>query len=62
MLILRRRFLSGGGDGGATRDEYQDYYLKMYAERKSDEVDPNEQRLSKWLNCALSNYELNLHN
>ncbi|KAI4380590.1 hypothetical protein MLD38_006764 [Melastoma candidum] len=26
----------------------------MYAEKKPDKVDPNEQRLSKWLNCALS--------
>lgn len=26
----------------------------MYAEKKPDKVDPNEVRLSKWLNCALS--------
>lgn len=30
----------------------------MYAEKKPDKVDPNEQRLSKWLNCALSNEPL----
>lgn len=30
----------------------------MYAEKKPDKVDPNEQRLSKWLNCSLSNEPL----
>lgn len=30
----------------------------MYAVKKPDKVDPNEQRLSKWLNCALSNEPL----
>lgn len=30
----------------------------MYSERKPDKVDPNEQRLSKWSNCALSNEPL----
>lgn len=30
----------------------------MYAEKKPDKVDPNEQRLSKWQNCALSNEPL----
>lgn len=30
----------------------------MYSERKPDKVDPNEQRLSKWTNCALSNEPL----
>lgn len=30
----------------------------MYASKKPDKVDPNEQRLSKWLNCALSNEPL----
>ncbi|KAK7291967.1 hypothetical protein RIF29_07547 [Crotalaria pallida] len=57
-LILRSRFLGGGGDGGATGAESRDCYLNMYAEKKPDKVDPNEQRLSKWLNCALSNEPL----
>ncbi|CAN1165223.1 Replication termination factor 2 [Linum perenne] len=53
-LSLRHRLLGGGGDGGATGAESRDCYLKMYAEKKPDKVDPNEQRLSKWVNCALS--------
>lgn len=58
MLTLYPRLLGGGGDGGATGAESRDCYLKMYAEKKPDTVDPNEQRLSKWLNCALSNEPL----
>ncbi|KAJ0266828.1 Replication termination factor 2 [Hirschfeldia incana] len=58
MLTLHPRLLGGGGDGGATGAESRDCYLKMYAEKKPDKVDPNEQRLSKWLNCALSNEPL----
>ncbi|KAE9601735.1 hypothetical protein Lal_00040606 [Lupinus albus] len=57
-LILRSRLFGGGGDGGATGAESRDCYLNMYAEKKPDKVDPNEQRLSKWLNCALSNETL----
>ncbi|XP_062078351.1 uncharacterized protein LOC133782916 [Humulus lupulus] len=57
-LILQSRARGGGGDGGATGAESRDCYLKMYAEKKPDKVDPNEQRLSKWLNCALSNEPL----
>ncbi|KAI4344265.1 hypothetical protein L6164_011512 [Bauhinia variegata] len=57
-LILRSRFRGGGGDGGATGAESRDCYLNMYAVMKPDKVDPNEQRLSKWLNCALSNEPL----
>ncbi|CAH8358757.1 unnamed protein product [Eruca vesicaria subsp. sativa] len=57
-LTLHPRLLGGGGDGGATGAESRDCYLKMYAEKKPDKVDPNEQRLSKWLNCALSNEPL----
>ncbi|CAI0394903.1 unnamed protein product [Linum tenue] len=53
-LTLRHRLSGGGGDGGATGAESRDCYLKMYAEKKPDKVDPNEQRLSKWVNCALS--------
>lgn len=30
----------------------------MYAEKKPDKADPNEQRLSKWVNCSLSNEPL----
>ncbi|KAG6673473.1 hypothetical protein I3842_16G114000 [Carya illinoinensis] len=30
----------------------------MYGERKLDKVDPTKQRLSKWLNCTLSNEPL----
>ncbi|KAL2338502.1 hypothetical protein Fmac_012948 [Flemingia macrophylla] len=57
-LSLRHRLLGGGGDGGATGAESRDCYLNMYAEKKPDKVDPNEQRLSKWHNCALSNEPL----
>ncbi|KAL5840019.1 hypothetical protein ACOSQ4_012627 [Xanthoceras sorbifolium] len=57
-LYLRQRVLGGGGDGGATGAESRDCYLKMYAEKKPDKIDPNEVRLSKWLNCALSNEPL----
>ncbi|EOA14348.1 hypothetical protein CARUB_v10027528mg [Capsella rubella] len=57
-LTLFPRFRGGGGDGGATGAESRDCYLNMYAEKKPDKVDPNEQRLSKWLNCALSNEPL----
>ncbi|XP_044472523.1 replication termination factor 2-like [Mangifera indica] len=53
-LYLQQRVLGGGGDGGATGAESRDCYLNMYAEKKPDKIDPNEQRLSKWLNCALS--------
>ncbi|XP_077214714.1 RTF2 RING-finger protein [Tasmannia lanceolata] len=53
-LILRIRVLGGGGDGGATGAESRDCYLNMYAVKKPDKVDPNETRLSKWTNCALS--------
>lgn len=57
-LVLRCRLRGGGGDGGATGAESRDCYLNMYAEKKPDKVDPNEQRLSKWLNCALSSEPL----
>nr|XP_043634193.1 replication termination factor 2 [Erigeron canadensis] len=57
-LSLGFRLYGGGGDGGATGAESRDCYLNMYAEKKPDKVDPNEQRLSKWLNCALSNEPL----
>ncbi|GLU01369.1 hypothetical protein SLE2022_186800 [Rubroshorea leprosula] len=57
-LVLLPRIPGGGGDGGATGAESRDCYLNMYAEKKADKVDPNEQRLSKWLNCALSNEPL----
>ncbi|XP_019096030.1 PREDICTED: protein RTF2 homolog isoform X2 [Camelina sativa] len=58
MLTLYPRLRGGGGDGGATGAESRDCYLNMYAEKKPDKVDRNEQRLSKWLNCALSNEPL----
>ncbi|KDP38661.1 hypothetical protein JCGZ_04014 [Jatropha curcas] len=57
-LVLQSRLPGGGGDGGATGAESRDCYLNMYAVKKPDKVDPNEQRLSKWLNCALSNEPL----
>ncbi|XVF48436.1 hypothetical protein PTKIN_Ptkin03bG0189900 [Pterospermum kingtungense] len=57
-LFLLPRLSGGGGDGGATGAESRDCYLKMYAVKKPDKVDPNEQRLGKWLNCALSNEPL----
>ncbi|KAI3706504.1 hypothetical protein L6452_24297 [Arctium lappa] len=57
-LSLRLRLSGGGGDGGATGAESRDCYLNMYAEKKPDKCDPNEQRLSKFVNCALSNEPL----
>ncbi|GAB4832710.1 hypothetical protein Ancab_006727 [Ancistrocladus abbreviatus] len=53
-LTLHYKLLGGGGDGGATGAESRDCYLNMYATKKPDKVDPNEQRLSKWTTCALS--------
>ncbi|KAK8515403.1 hypothetical protein V6N13_139622 [Hibiscus sabdariffa] len=53
-LFLLPRISGGGGDGGATGAESRDCYLKMYADKKPDKIDPNEKRLGKWLNCALS--------
>ncbi|GMH04466.1 hypothetical protein Nepgr_006305 [Nepenthes gracilis] len=53
-LTLRFKLLGGGGDGGATGAESRDCYLNMYAVKKPDKVDPNEQRLSKWTTCGLS--------
>lgn len=53
-LTLRVRALGGGGDGGSTCAESRDCYLNMYAVKKPDKVDPNEARLSRWTNCALS--------
>jgi hypothetical protein len=57
-LILQVRLSGGGGDGGATGAESRDCYLNMYADKKPDKVDPRELRLSKWLNCSLSNEPL----
>ncbi|CAI9098862.1 OLC1v1035588C1 [Oldenlandia corymbosa var. corymbosa] len=57
-LTLNCRLFGGGGDGGATGAESRDCYLNMYATKKPDKVDPNEMRLSKWLNCSLSNEPL----
>ncbi|XP_065850901.1 uncharacterized protein [Euphorbia lathyris] len=57
-LVLHSRICGGGGDGGATGAESRDCYLNMYAEKKPDKVDPNEQRLSRWVNCSLSNEPL----
>ncbi|RAL37731.1 hypothetical protein DM860_000425 [Cuscuta australis] len=57
-LTMRLRLVGGGGDGGATGAESRDCYLKMYAIKKPDKIDPNERRLSKWLNCTLSNEPL----
>ena len=53
-IVLHFRLRGGGGDGGATGAESRDCYLNMYAIKKPDKVDPNEQRLSKWTTCALS--------
>ncbi|XP_024515699.1 protein RTF2 homolog isoform X1 [Selaginella moellendorffii] len=53
-LHLGVRVRGGGGDGGATGAESRDCYLKMYAEKKPDKVDPNEARLARWCQCALS--------
>ncbi|KAL3623944.1 hypothetical protein CASFOL_032760 [Castilleja foliolosa] len=52
------RLHGGGGDGGSTCAESRDCFLNMYAVKKPDKVDPNEQRLSKWVNCSLSNEPL----
>eukprot|EP00899_Mesostigma_viride_P003561 jgi/Mesvir1/13205/Mv06164-RA.1 len=50
--VLRLR--GGGGDGGATGAESRDCYLKMYAQKKPDAVDPNDQNLARWSCCSLS--------
>lgn len=54
LIQLIPRVCGGGGDGGATGAESRDCYLKMYAEKKPDKVDPNETRICKWNTCALS--------
>lgn len=54
LIQLIPRICGGGGDGGATGAESRDCYLKMYAEKKPDKVDPNETRICKWSTCALS--------
>ncbi|KAL3566883.1 hypothetical protein D5086_032298 [Populus alba] len=57
-LYIDIKLSGGGGDGGATGAESRDCYLNMYADKKPDKVDPHELRLSKWLNCSLSNEPL----
>ncbi|PWA57524.1 hypothetical protein CTI12_AA409320 [Artemisia annua] len=47
-LTLKLSLYGGSGDGGSTCAESHDCYLNMYADKKPDKVDPNEQRLSKW--------------
>ncbi|GBG87083.1 hypothetical protein CBR_g44540 [Chara braunii] len=51
---LRLPLRGGGGDGGATGAESRDCYLKMYAEKKPDKVDPKDARLAKWSRCCLT--------
>ncbi|TYG60006.1 hypothetical protein ES288_D07G032600v1 [Gossypium darwinii] len=43
------------GDGGATGAESRDCYLKMYAVKKPDKVDPNEQRFEPCVIDKLGN-------
>ena len=57
-LGLGLRVLGGGGDGGATGAESRDCYLNMYAVKKPDKVDPNEIKLAKFTNCALTSEPL----
>lgn len=57
-LGLGLRLLGGGGDGGATGAESRDCYLNMYATKKPDKVDPNEIKLAKFTNCALTSEPL----
>lgn len=57
-LGLGFRVRGGGGDGGATGAESRDCYLNMYAVKKPDKVDPNEIKLAKFTNCALSSEPL----
>ncbi|KAG0613450.1 hypothetical protein M758_6G103500 [Ceratodon purpureus] len=52
------RVCGGGGDGGATGAESRDCYLNMYAEKKPDKVDPNEIKLAKFTNCAMTSEPL----
>lgn len=53
-VCLGFRLRGGGGDGGATGAESRDCYLKMYAEKKPDKVDPNEAKLAKSTRCTMS--------
>lgn len=57
-LTAHLRLHGGGGDGGSTCAESRDCFLNMYAVKKPDKADPNEVRLSKWVNCSLSNEPL----
>ncbi|KAL2652702.1 hypothetical protein R1flu_020830 [Riccia fluitans] len=53
-LSLGFKLRGGGGDGGATGAESRDCYLKMYAEKKPDKVDPNEAKLARFTRCTIS--------
>ncbi|KAL4457462.1 hypothetical protein ABPG75_012327 [Micractinium tetrahymenae] len=57
-LELLPRLRGGGGDGGSTGAESRSCYLEMYAGRKADKVNPEEERLARWTSCQLSGMPL----
>lgn len=58
LLEVLPRLAGGGGDGGSTGAESRSAYLAMYAGKKYDKVDPEEERLAKWTACQLSGMPL----
>lgn len=57
-LELLPRLRGGGGDGGSTGAESRSCYLEMYAGKKRDKVNPEEERLARWTTCQLSGMPL----
>jgi hypothetical protein len=57
-LELLPRLRGGGGDGGSTGAESRSSYLEMYAGKKKDKADPEEERLARWTTCQLSGMPL----
>ncbi|KAL4440746.1 hypothetical protein ABPG77_000455 [Micractinium sp. CCAP 211/92] len=57
-LELLPRLRGGGGDGGSTGAESRSSYLEMYAGKKPDKVNPEEERLARWTTCQLSGMPL----
>ena len=58
LLEALPRLRGGGGDGGSTGAESRSSYLEMYAGKKHDAVNPEEERLARWTACHLSGMPL----
>jgi Rtf2 RING-finger len=58
VLDFLPRLRGGGGDGGSTGAESRSSYLAMYAGKKLDKANPEEERLARWTTCQLSGLAL----